>query len=132
MSLGCFIPKFLTLINIRFAGATIMSVVYGLDITDTKDRYLDVAEKSISHLAQAGMPGAFLVDMLPWCEFVSGPGLFSLFNDDIISWLKVKYIPSWVPGARFQHVAKEWRQTAVDVKEVPFEAVTRAFVSHSI
>lgn len=55
-------PKF------RYAGATIMSVVYGLDISDTSDRYLEVAEKSISQIAQAGVPGTFLVDMLPWCK----------------------------------------------------------------
>ena len=40
-----------------------MSVVYGLDISDTNDRYLEIA--------QAAVPGTFLVDMLPWCEFVA-------------------------------------------------------------
>lgn len=41
----------------------------------------------------------------------------------------MKYVPSWVPGANFQKIAKEWSKVAVDVKEVPFQAVTQAFVS---
>jgi hypothetical protein len=46
-----------------------MSVAYGISITSTEDRYIAIAENALAGMAKAANPGAFLVDLLPICEF---------------------------------------------------------------
>lgn len=46
-----------------------MSVAYGIDVLPVNDPFIDTAEKAISGLSEAGVTGAYLVDVLPLCEF---------------------------------------------------------------
>lgn len=52
------------------------------------------------------MPGAFLVDALPF----------------------LKNVPDWFPGAGFQTVAKKWWKLADQVVDTPYEAAKNAMV----
>ncbi|KAH9483138.1 Cytochrome P450 monooxygenase COX2 [Psilocybe cubensis] len=79
--------------------ATIMSVAYGITIKDTEDPYISNAEEALMGLAEAGIPGSFLVDLMPW----------------------LKYIPAWFPGAGFQRKAAHWRKVNADVAQKPFK-----------
>lgn len=45
-----------------------MSIAYGIPVTSTEDRYITIAEKALAGMAKAANPGAFLVDLLPFCE----------------------------------------------------------------
>jgi hypothetical protein len=45
-----------------------MKVVYGIDVAERNDVYVDIAEAAINGMAQAATPGAFLVEILPFCE----------------------------------------------------------------
>ena len=45
-----------------------MSVAYGIPITSTEDRYIEIAENALAGMAKAANPGAFLVDLLPFSE----------------------------------------------------------------
>lgn len=45
-----------------------MNVIYGIEISPKADRYIDIAERALEGMAKAAAPGAFLVDVLPWCE----------------------------------------------------------------
>ena len=49
----------------RVVGATIIDVVYGIQVTGITDPYIMRPEKSINMIAAAIMPGAFLVDLFP-------------------------------------------------------------------
>ncbi|KAF8960408.1 cytochrome P450 [Flammula alnicola] len=90
--------------NLRhMAGETIISVAYGLDVKDQDDPYIKTAEAGVHPLLAAAVPGAFLVDMLPF----------------------LKYVPEWVPGAGFQKKAKTWGKLAKAMIEVPFAATKR-------
>ena len=40
--------------------ATIMSIAYGIDIKESEDPYISVAEEAVSQISQAGVPGTFL------------------------------------------------------------------------
>ncbi|KAF8465421.1 cytochrome P450 [Gautieria morchelliformis] len=84
--------------------AFIMEVVYAINVRDKGDPYIEIAEKSMSHLGAAGKPGAFLVDVLPI----------------------LKYVPEWFPGAGFRKTARLWRDDITKMNVVPFEAVNKA------
>jgi hypothetical protein len=45
-----------------------MQVFYGIKIRDSDDSYADIAGKVMGSIAEAGNPGAFLVDAVPICE----------------------------------------------------------------
>lgn len=45
-----------------------MSVAYGMDVKDGKDMFLDVIDKALLGLQTAALPGAYLVDVLPFCK----------------------------------------------------------------
>ncbi|KAF8586652.1 cytochrome P450 [Ramaria rubella] len=86
------------------SGAIIMEVTYGFNVRPG-DRYLEVAEKAMEAMAEAGVPGAFLVDILPI----------------------LKYVPEWMIGAGFKKKARQIRVVATEVAEAPFSAVRREF-----
>lgn len=47
-----------------------MGVTYGIPIISTEDRYITIAEKALDGMGKAANPGAFLVDIIPFCEFL--------------------------------------------------------------
>ncbi|CAA7268859.1 unnamed protein product [Cyclocybe aegerita] len=87
----------------QMAGETIMSITYGLDVQPENDPYIEIAEKGVQILMQAGVPGAFLVDGIPL----------------------LKYVPSWFPGASFKRKAKKWRALSQEVLNRPFHAMVQ-------
>lgn len=48
-------------------GSSIMKAVYGIDVKSMNDPYIHTAEQGLTALAEAAMPGRFLVDVFPWC-----------------------------------------------------------------
>ena len=58
------------------------------------------------HMLQAGIPGAFLVDLIPI----------------------LKYVPAWFPGAGFKRKASHWSKVNADVVEKPFQFVAEQVV----
>ena len=81
--------------------ATIMKIGYGIAVQESDDPYISVAEDVFDGIAQAGIPGAFLVDLLSF----------------------LKYVPSWFPGAGFQKKAAHWRELINTMAERPFRHV---------
>ncbi|KIJ28806.1 hypothetical protein M422DRAFT_269857 [Sphaerobolus stellatus SS14] len=81
------------------AGAIIMEVGYGINIKSENDPYIHIAEEALNAAGEAGVPGRFMVDMIPW----------------------MKYIPEWVPGASFKKQARIWRKYILDMVDLPFE-----------
>ncbi|KAJ3782487.1 cytochrome P450 [Lentinula aff. detonsa] len=91
--------------HLRFNSAgIIMNVAYGIEIEDKDDHYITVAETALDGMAKAANPGAFLVDIFPI----------------------LKYVPSWIPGADFQRKAAFWRKSVLEMRDAPFETVTKA------
>ena len=83
-----------------------MKIVYGIAVQESDDPYISLAEDAFDGLAQAGTPGAFLVDMIPI----------------------LKYVPSWFPGAGFQKKAARWREGIKEMSETPFRHVQEQLV----
>ena len=86
--------------------ATIMKIGYGIAIQESDDPYVSIAEEALDGIAQAGIPGAFLVDLFPI----------------------LKYVPSWFPGAGFQKKASRWRDAINTMAEKPFRHVQEQLV----
>ncbi|KAF5324171.1 hypothetical protein D9619_011321 [Psilocybe cf. subviscida] len=96
--------------NVRLmAGETIMSIIYGLQISSPDDDYLKIAEEGVAGLVVAGIPGAFLVDTFPW----------------------LKHVPSWMPGAGFQKKAEAWYKCARRMIEDPYNATKKNIADHA-
>ncbi|KAH7308648.1 putative cytochrome P450 oxidoreductase OrdA-like protein [Stachybotrys elegans] len=88
------------------AGAVILKIAYGYTAESHKDDYLvDMAGDAMEKFARAGVPGAFLVDMLPF----------------------LKHLPEWMPGTGFKQTAREWGGALTQVTERPY-----AFVKHQM
>ncbi|KAF9002580.1 cytochrome P450 [Cyathus striatus] len=83
--------------------ATIMRVVYGIDVRESDDPYILNVEEVLNGFAEAAIPGRFLVDLIP----------------------ALKYVPEWFPGAEFKRKAMRWRRVTGDVVVKPFEHVKK-------
>ena len=93
------------LITSTFA-ATIMKIGYGIAIQESDDPYISIAEEALNGITQAGVPGAFWVDLFPI----------------------LKYVPSWFPGAGFQKKAARWREAINTMADKPFDHVQEQYV----
>lgn len=85
------------------SGRIIIAIAYGIDVQSSDDPYIELAEKAISGMVQAAVPGTFLVDTFPF----------------------LKYVPEWFPGAGFKKKAKQWRKYTMDMVEIPFQVTKR-------
>ena len=83
-----------------------MKISYGIDVQESNDPYILVAEEAMRGVSEAGVPGAFLVDVFP----------------------VLKYVPSWFPGAGFQKKATHWREVNKFLIEKPFSYVKEQLV----
>ncbi|KAH9483711.1 Cytochrome P450 monooxygenase COX2 [Psilocybe cubensis] len=90
--------QFLHHIRHTFA-AMIMDIAYGARVEDSStDPHVLKIEEALEGLTEAGVPGAFLVDIMPI----------------------LKYVPSWFPGAGFKRKAAKWSKINTDVVQDPF------------
>ena len=83
-----------------------MKILYGIAVQESDDPYIAMAEEALNGVAEAGIPGAFWVDMFPI----------------------LKYVPSWFPGAGFQKKAARWREVNHNMAEKPFRHVQEQLV----
>ncbi|KAF7359102.1 Cytochrome P450 [Mycena sanguinolenta] len=72
----------------RNAASVIMRIAYGYSVTRHDDHFVVVAEEHMRIGSQAGAPGRWLVDSLPFLQ----------------------YLPEWFPGAGFKRQAREWSE----------------------
>jgi hypothetical protein len=84
-----------------------MGVAYGIHVKNSDDPHISNAEEALNGIAEAGIPGAFLVDLMPI----------------------LKYVPAWFPGARFKRKASHWSKVNAEVVEKPFRFVAEQVVT---
>jgi hypothetical protein len=83
-----------------------MKIGYGIAVQESDDPYILIAEEAFDGVAEAAVPGAFLVDSFPI----------------------LKYVPSWFPGAGFQKKAARWKEAINTMVEKPFRHVQEQLV----
>ncbi|KAI0128219.1 putative cytochrome P450 oxidoreductase OrdA-like protein [Hypoxylon sp. NC0597] len=88
------------------AGAVILKIAYGYTAESHRDDPLiDMAGIAMDNFSRAAVPGAFVVDVLPF----------------------LRRLPDWFPGAGFKQIGREWGAQLIDVTEKPY-----AFVKHQM
>ena len=90
----------------RAAAAIILNITYGYSVADEHDTYVVLANTTMRSFAQAIVFGSYLVDYIP----------------------KLKYVPSWMPGASFKRKAREWRCLSREMLESQFKLVKQRMV----
>ncbi|KAJ8518591.1 hypothetical protein ONZ45_g4347 [Pleurotus djamor] len=90
----------------QMSGSVILGIAYGLKVETPDNPYIQLSEEGVTPLTIASIPGAFLVDTLPW----------------------LKHIPAWFPGAGFQEKARKWGLMAKRVREEPYQAAKKLMV----
>ncbi|RDX45817.1 cytochrome P450 [Lentinus brumalis] len=87
--------------------ATLMKLLYNIDVNGDNDKHLAIVNAALSGAPQGGVPGKFLIRHFPF----------------------LRYIPDFLPGAGFQKQFARWQAAANALKNVPFEHV-KAFMEH--
>jgi hypothetical protein len=65
---------------VRFnVGQTMIKVVYGIDVYDSDSEFISMPEQLFKCAQESMIPGRFLVDVIPACEFSQLP-MLSLFS----------------------------------------------------
>ena len=88
------------------AGGIILRTTYGYDVKDGRDNYVDLVERATGNFSRSSVPGAFLVDLLPF----------------------LKYLPEWLPGTSFLSLARQWKKDTVDSADIPYAFTTKQMV----
>ncbi|KAK0211390.1 cytochrome P450 [Desarmillaria ectypa] len=91
----------------HYSGSVIMKTVYDYNVEPNGDRFVHLADQAAESLRVGGNEGTFLVDYLPF----------------------LKYVPDWLPGAKFKRLAQMWRKDVEAMKEEPFKYASESLVS---
>ncbi|KAF8632647.1 hypothetical protein AX17_004780 [Amanita inopinata Kibby_2008] len=92
--------------HIRFYFASvIMDVVYGTKIQGMDNPFMRKVEEAMAGFSEGAVYGKFWVDLLP----------------SLLPFMK--YVPSWVPGARYKKAAEKWKRASNFVQYNAFESV---------
>ncbi|QRV86899.1 cytochrome P450 family protein [Ceratobasidium sp. AG-Ba] len=83
----------------RMSGTTILSAVYGYEVTSSSDPLVEIVETAVNHISQAAIPGNFYVNVIPWLRFV----------------------PEWFPGTKWKQTVNLWRAEKNEMVNAPFE-----------
>ncbi|KAF8191118.1 cytochrome P450 [Mycena galopus ATCC 62051] len=82
-------------------GSIVLRIAYGHIVTGAKDYFVDLAEELATMTGEAIQPGRWLVDSFPF----------------------LRHVPSWFPGAGFQHWAAQKRKRGDEIIFSPIELV---------
>jgi len=82
-------------------GAIILRISHGYKVKEDSDPFVDLANRALANVSEATVPGAFMVDILPF----------------------LAKVPTWFPGAGFKHLANEWRGTLEEMASAPHKFV---------
>ncbi|KAF9468728.1 putative CyP450 monooxygenase [Collybia nuda] len=84
----------------RYTSALLLESVYGIEVLSSheKDPFIFLTTNGMKAVDAAITPGAFYVEPFPM----------------------LRYVPGWVPGANFQHIALRWKKITTDLLFKPF------------
>lgn len=85
-------------------GAIILGITFGMELQPENDPFVALAEEALHAMAQVGNVGSYIVDYLPWLQ----------------------YLPWWAPGAAFKRQAAKWNKIVLEMYEKPFQTIKQA------
>ncbi|KIK64105.1 hypothetical protein GYMLUDRAFT_40354 [Collybiopsis luxurians FD-317 M1] len=93
----------------KTAGAIILRISHGYEVGEGADPFVTLADKATEQFALSTSPGGFLVNLIPFLQ----------------------YIPDWVPGTAFKKTAKEWSATLNEMVDLPYNFVKKQIATGS-
>ena len=87
--------------------ASVLKTMYGIDAAGENDPFIEAVDAGLEGQIQGMVAGKFLVEYLPF----------------------LRYIPTWVPGARAQRLFSKWQVAGNRLKELPYDALKASLVS---
>ena len=89
----------LTTLSHSEAAEIILKIVYDYTIEpDSKDPLVEVVDEALTQFSAAVVPGRWAVDMIPF----------------------LNHLPEWLPGSGYKATARQWKQTLMEVVNVPY------------
>ncbi|KAJ3540050.1 hypothetical protein NMY22_g4462 [Coprinellus aureogranulatus] len=85
----------------HYVNRVIFRSFYGVKIAEENDTYIDLGNRAMEGFIECGIPGTFLVDMIP----------------------ALKHVPDWMPGTGWKKVAKHFREIANKSTRDPWDNV---------
>ncbi|KAI0129955.1 cytochrome P450 [Xylariales sp. AK1849] len=86
------------------AGSLMLDTLYGYTPSPyTPDPLVKLINKVMAGFGESCVPGAYLVDLVPWLQ----------------------HVPDWVPGTGFKQKAKQMKRDYVDVVNIPLNFVAQ-------
>ncbi|CEL54795.1 O-methylsterigmatocystin oxidoreductase OS=Aspergillus flavus (strain ATCC 200026 / FGSC A1120 / NRRL 3357 / JCM 12722 / SRRC 167) GN=ordA PE=2 SV=1 [Rhizoctonia solani AG-1 IB] len=82
----------------RMMGSTLLSTVYGYEVTSANDPLVELVETGVDHLSDAAIVGNFYVNIMPW----------------------LRHIPDWFPGTKWKQAVVSWRKERDEMVNLPF------------
>lgn len=96
----------LTNFSVSVFAAMIMRATYGIQIAEKDDKYVKMAEDGIAAFSNLLVPGKYLVEQFP----------------------VLRFLPKWMPGARFLCDAADATTVVHGVRDVPWSRTLEAMV----
>ncbi|KAI0784096.1 cytochrome P450 [Abortiporus biennis] len=93
------------------SGAVLLKLLFDYDVKKevAEDPLVIIVEKAMQGFSRASEPGAFLVDVVP----------------------VLKYVPEWIPGAKFKALARKMFEDRERLYNVPFDFVKKQMLQGS-
>ncbi|KAJ7199555.1 cytochrome P450 [Mycena haematopus] len=85
----------------RTTAAVVLEICYGIRVADAGDEYVALAGRALAGISLAGNFGTFCVDYFPL----------------------LKYVPTWLPGAKFKREGLKWRRLSSRLLNYAFDSV---------
>ncbi|KAF8594593.1 cytochrome P450 [Ceratobasidium sp. AG-I] len=82
----------------RMSGSTLLSSVYGYEVSSSNDSLVKTVESAVHRISAAALAGNFHVNSIAW----------------------LKYVPSWLPGAEWKRTANAWRKEIDEMVNIPY------------
>ena len=57
--------------TLRTTGAIVLMMTYGYPVQENDDPYVEIVDAAVNGLVEVSLPGIFLVDSIPSCEWCS-------------------------------------------------------------
>lgn len=132
MSLHLFVPALLQnttscllTLEVRAVGAVVLKIAYGYTAEPHQDDVLiTMVGDAMDKFARAAVPGAFIVDLFPFCKHGSDRRHTTRPNSNCGI---VNGLPDWMPGTSWKKTARQWGSELMRVTEMPY-----TFVKHQM
>jgi len=108
-------------------GELVLIMAYGYEVQGRDDRKVDIAREMVQLASEISLPGALLINNLPFCE--SSP---SSCGHSAEGFTLVRYIPEWLPWFSYKPLARYGHDLGDEVMHAPMSFVRESMVRKNL